>query len=42
MWGASFVSHRNALGIKMAQDMMFVQQNGPATGSQRSTDMYVE
>jgi hypothetical protein len=41
-WGATFVPNGNALGIETAQDMIFVQQNDPATRSQRSTDMYVE
>jgi hypothetical protein len=40
-WRATFVLHRNALGIETAQDMIFVQQNDPAAHSQRSTDMYV-
>jgi hypothetical protein len=43
-WRATFVLHRNALGIETAQDVIFLQQNDPATctHSQRSTDMYVE
>jgi hypothetical protein len=42
-WGATFVPNRNALGVEVAQKMIFVQQNDLATlGSASDADVLVE
>jgi hypothetical protein len=42
-WGATFAPNRNALGLEVAQNMIFVQQNDPATRcSAPDADVLVE
>ena len=41
-WGASFSPDRTKLGLEVAQKMIFVQQNDPATRELRDMDVLVE
>jgi hypothetical protein len=40
-WGLTFVPNRNRLGLGQAQNLIFIQQNDPATRVEREHDEFV-